>query len=97
MAQSLLRQMTENKDPEVAAIAIDLQQALPTPKINSGIQFYKRKLWTYNICIHNLKNRNASMYVWDESTGRRGSVEISSCLMHYKDNEISPDVIAHFQ
>lgn len=82
-AQSLLKGLRSNADDSFLVIAFDLQQALPTPKLTTGIQYYKRKLWTYNFCIHNVKTGSSTMYLWDESTGRRGSCEIASCLYDY--------------
>ena len=79
-------------DPGVACITVDLQKTLPTPKINTCLQYYKRKLWTYNLCIHDVKTGHASMYLWDESIAKRGSVEIASCMLHYIENEIKPEV-----
>nr|CAD7427128.1 unnamed protein product [Timema monikensis] len=43
--QALIESYKNNED-DTLAIAFDLQQALTTPKLTSGIQFYKRKLWT---------------------------------------------------
>ena len=91
MAHTILKNMSKD-DPTVVVITIDLQQTLQMPKINTGIQYYKRKLWTYNFGIHNLKTRFASMYLWDESIDKRGSVEICNCLMHYIDSNILPGV-----
>jgi hypothetical protein len=33
---------------ELAALTMDLQQALPTPNLSCGLAFYRRKMWTYN-------------------------------------------------
>ena len=71
---------------DVMALCFDLQQTLPTPKLSTNIAYYKRKLWTYNFCIHNLGSQKSTMYVWDEVTANRGSCEIMSCIQHYVDN-----------
>ncbi|GBM25887.1 hypothetical protein AVEN_94336-1 [Araneus ventricosus] len=84
--QRLIKSLKNDTDEGVLAIAFVLQQALPTPKLTSGIQFYKRKLWTYNFCIHNIKTGAFKMYLWDETTVRRGSCEITSCVVHYLSN-----------
>ena len=42
---------------------MDLQAALPTPKLSSNFAFYKRKLWTFNFGIHNLKTGRGHMFV----------------------------------
>lgn len=58
----------------------DLQQALPLPKLSSGPAFYCRKLWCYNLSIHDCKTEKGFFYFWDEPTEGRGSEEIISCL-----------------
>jgi hypothetical protein len=81
--QSFLKSFKNSDCERTLVIAFDLQQTLPTPKLCSNIQFYKRKLWTYNFGIHNIKTGNAHMYIWDEQTAKRGSNEIVSCLAHF--------------
>ena len=79
-AQELMKYYKNDRNPDLRAICIDLQQSLPTPRLSSNIAYYKRKLWTYNLCIHSLKEGKSYMYVWDETTAKRGSIEIASCL-----------------
>ena len=80
------------KNKTIGALSFDLQQTLPTPKLSTGLQFYKRKLWTYNFCVHDIKTEGATMYLWNETQGKRGSAEIVSCLNHYITNYIDTDV-----
>lgn len=60
-------------------MSMDLQQALPTPKVSTGITFYEWKIWTYNFNIHDHKSSKAHMIVWDEVTAKRGAIKICSC------------------
>ena len=53
--QVLIKSYKNNQCDEVLAIAFDLQQALPTPKLTKGIQYYKRKLWMYNFAFITLR------------------------------------------
>lgn len=78
--QQLMKQKKEDIDDNVTVICIDLQQTIPIPKLSTNVAYYHRKLWMYNCCIHNLKKNKSSMFVWDEVTGGRGSIEITSCL-----------------
>lgn len=76
---------------DIMALCFDLQQTLPTPKLSTSVAFYKRKLWTYNFGIFNLKTKKSTMYVWDEVTARRGSCEIMSCVNHYIEANHEPN------
>ena len=81
-----------DKDATLAAICIDLQQTLPTPRISTSVQYYKPKMWTYNFCIHSLKDKQSYMYVWNESVAKRGSTGIGSCSMYYVNNVLGDDI-----
>jgi hypothetical protein len=79
---------TSNTDDSLEVIAVYLQQALPTPKLTWSAQYYKRKMWTYNLCVHNVKTGASTMYkyIWYEITGKRGFCEIASFISHYLEN-----------
>lgn len=72
----------ENKDTTLS-FNFDLQAVLQTPKGAAGPFFYVRKLAVYNFTIYNLGNSDADCFLWDETEGKRGSCEISSCLFKY--------------
>ena len=83
-ARGLLDAYTDLQDETHAAICMDLQQTLVTPRLSTNVAFYKRKIWTYNFGIHNLATDAAPvMYVWNEAVGMRGSCEVASCLVHF--------------
>lgn len=88
-AESLRGELNEYTDQsktspaDVHVITVDLQQTLPTPKLSCGPAFYCRKLWTYNVGIHNCATGKGFMFMWDESMAKRGSDEIGSCIVKY--------------
>ncbi|XP_057665824.1 uncharacterized protein LOC130899701 [Diorhabda carinulata] len=74
---------TARQDTSVLAFNFDLQSVLNTPKGAAGPLFYVRKLAVYNITTYNLGNSDATCYLWDETEGKRGSVEISTCIYNF--------------
>ena len=78
-------------DPHFRAIAIDLQQQQPCPKMPVNMAYYASKLWFRNFCIYDLTMDKANMFAWDETVGSRGPDEIASCiyrwLQHVRETE----------
>jgi len=62
-------------------IAMDLQQTLPSPKLSVGPAFYKRKVMTYNIAVHDGASNDAYMMLWPETIAGREADEVASCLL----------------
>jgi hypothetical protein len=73
-------------DPKVVTISFDLQKCLPTPLLSSGISFYKRNLWTFNLTLYDVRHKqpsNAYCYLWSETQALRGGQEITSILYRH--------------
>lgn len=64
-------------------LCVDLQQVLFTPMLTHSNVFYQRQYSSYNFCIHNMTNGEASMFIWHECIAKRGANEIASCLLKY--------------
>jgi hypothetical protein len=47
-----IERATANSQLGLVVLTMDLQQALPTPKLFCGPAFYERKVWTYSFNIH---------------------------------------------
>ena len=73
---------TSYNDPKIASACFDLQQCLPTPLLRSGLSFYKRSLWTFNLTVLSTvsKTKFSTFFTWDETVARRGGQEIASCI-----------------
>lgn len=70
-------------DPATIVCVYDLQAALPTPKGEVSVFYYKSKLSTYNLTIYNLKTREAVCNTWHEGEGNRGVIEIATSVFRY--------------
>ena len=77
------REYSQGQPESTQVISFDMQQCLPTPHINTGLAFYLRKLWVYNVGIHNCTNNEGWMCMWAENTAKRGSDEVASSLLQY--------------
>lgn len=88
--QSLLKSETERSqtDKKTCVVSFDLQQALPIPKLTTGPAFYCRKIWMYNLGIHDCTENIGHMFVWTENVAKRGSDEVASILLKYLSSKI---------
>ncbi|CAH1988059.1 unnamed protein product [Acanthoscelides obtectus] len=73
MQECLRKEVLDNaKNYTKYNISFDLQQTLPTPSLTIGPAFYLRKAWTYNLGIHDCVSGKGSMFLWAETTAKRG-------------------------
>lgn len=70
-------------------LCVDLQQVLSCPNLHHSSMYYQRQLATYNFAIHNAGSGVATMNIWPEIIGKRGSAEVASCIFKY--------IISNFQ
>ena len=64
----------------------DLQAVMPVPKGQVSSFYYKSKVNCYNFTISDLHAKNVDCYVWNETEGKRGAVEIGSCVLNHLKN-----------
>lgn len=78
----------KHSDGQIHCLTFDLEKTLETPSLSANEAYYKRKLWTYNLCIYDEVMQKGFMYVWSENVASRGAEEISSCLKFHIENNI---------
>lgn len=73
----------------IQCLTFDLQKTLETPSLATSEFYYKRKLWTYNLCIFDEVEKKGYMYVWSENIASRGAQEVASCLKFHLENYLN--------
>lgn len=68
---------------ETITCSFDLQKVLNTPHGQSMLLYYSRKYAVYNLTIYDSSTQEVYCYTWGESEGKRGSNEITTCLLLY--------------
>lgn len=77
----------KNPKEKIECLTFDLEKTLPLPRLATGILFYKRQIWLYNLGVYSGSTNKGHFYVWMENEAGRGAQEIGSCLIkHIKDN-----------
>ena len=77
-----LREKSTSKDA-IDMVTFEFQQNLRIPHLRHNDMFYLRQLWTFNFGIHDCINEQGYMFLWSETTAKRGSSEVVSCLQKF--------------
>lgn len=94
--QSLRKDGEDAKEnPEIYTITIDLQKALPFPKLSVSEAYYTRNMYCYNLGVHDVANNTGYMYVWDETMASRGSQEVAACIKKHLSTSNKKHVIIY--
>lgn len=91
------REEPEEQGQRLRVVTFDLQKVLYVPKTEVGDFFYKRKLSNYNFSIFDCTVKQALNYFWDQTTGQRGSNEISSFVYSYMENLVLNNGVKEFR
>lgn len=83
-----------DSDGKIQCFTFDLQKTLETPSLSTNVAYYKRQLWTYNLCVYDEIHKVAYMYIWNESIASRGAQEIGSALLYHFKHHL-PDTTNH--
>ncbi|KAK3932687.1 Ribosomal protein S12 methylthiotransferase [Frankliniella fusca] len=86
----------QNSDGKVKVVCFDLQKVFFCPKSDVGEFFYKRKLSCYNFTVYDCTKKEATCFVWDQTIGGRGAIEVSSCVYEFIKQEVQKGVKEFF-
>ncbi|KAJ4435948.1 hypothetical protein ANN_18571 [Periplaneta americana] len=78
------------KNTEYVVLCKDMQQVLFCPTLHHSSVFYQRQFATYNQGIHNMGEDTAFFFVWNESVAKKGSSEVTSCILKYTQLHFQP-------
>lgn len=71
------------KQGELTCLSFDYMQNLPLPHLRTGDVFFASQLWYYVFGVHDLGTSEATMFVYDETVGRKGQNDVTSLLLNY--------------
>lgn len=95
-ADSAYKELKNDEDKakqnhNITVLCVDLQQVLLCPTLTHSSMFYQRQLSSYNFAVNNLGKNNVTFYTWNETIAKRGSAEISSCILNYVTENFMPE------
>ncbi|KAF8778319.1 hypothetical protein HNY73_015050 [Argiope bruennichi] len=73
----------KNRTDGTVTAVYDLQAVLQIPKGQISLFFYKSRINCLNLTVSDLRAKDVVCYFWDETEGKKGAVEIRSCILDY--------------
>lgn len=93
-------EISKNTTDDTIVIALSYGKPIETPKISNSVIFYKQRLHTYYLCVHDIPNNRPLVYLWHEGIASNGSAEAGSCLIHFLKHKLSQSckhIIVHYE
>ncbi|XP_031331486.1 uncharacterized protein LOC116162089 [Photinus pyralis] len=72
-----------DKNNEKYVFTMDLQSVLLAPKSNVSSLYFKTKLMVHNFTVYNLKSKEGTCYLWNETEGALTSHDFSSIIVDF--------------
>ncbi|KAK3918156.1 Histone-lysine N-methyltransferase, H3 lysine-79 specific [Frankliniella fusca] len=76
-------------DKQVCVASFDLQKVFFCPYGENGEYIFRRKLRCYNLSVFQSVTKVGYCFVWDETTGKKGAVEMSSCVWSFIETKVA--------
>lgn len=73
----------DGRNINLNVLCMDLEQVIFTPMLTHSDMYYQRQYSNYNFAVHNMTKSQAHMFLWHQIIAKRGSKEVSSCLLNY--------------
>lgn len=80
------------QDKSICAAVYDLQKVLQCPKTENSLAYYKSKLAAYNLSVYDLATKTGHCFMWNETTGQRGSSEVGTCVLAFIEHKVGEGV-----
>ncbi|KAJ8879142.1 hypothetical protein PR048_019748 [Dryococelus australis] len=77
-------------NPTYAVLYRYMQKLLFCRTLHHSSMFYQRQFCTNNQSVHNMGTEKPFMFVWNESLAKRGSSEVTSCILKYIELHFEP-------
>ena len=78
---------------EVCVATYDLEKVLYVPKGENAAFWYLSKLSVYNFTVFEMVSKEGYCYVWDQTTGKKGAIEIASCVWNFIRRKVAQGVL----
>lgn len=79
----------DKKESDAIVVVYDLQAVMQLPKGQVSLFFYKSRINCFNFTISDLYAKNVDCFFWDETEGKRGAIEIGSCVLAFIESQLN--------
>lgn len=91
MKEEARKEKELDKDGEFV-FTMDLQAVLLAPRSNVSSLYYRTKLCVHNFCLFNLKTKQGTCYLWNETEGGLNAEEFATLVSKFLLEKVVPQI-----